>query len=82
MKKFPNGFETWMETFYEVTCYLHDTVSYSGTMANKTNESKGTGGLYELAEDLTDEFEKLYKDKEWNGEFLDTLNDFLRTHKH
>lgn len=81
-KKFPNGFSSWMETFYEVTCYIYDTMGYSGTMANKVVERQGTGGLYELAEDLTDEFEKIYKGKEWDGEWLDTIHEFLQTHKH
>lgn len=81
-KRFPNGFSSWMETFYEVTCYIHDTMGYSGTMANKAVERQGTGGLYELAEDLTDEFEKIYKDKEWHGEWLDAIHEFLQTHKH
>lgn len=33
--------------------------------------------MYELAENLTNEFEELNKDKKWNGEFFDEIYSFL-----
>ena len=38
---------------------------------------QGTGGMYELAEELTDEFEKLNADREWDGEFFDEIEEFI-----
>ena len=43
----------------------------------KVLEAQGRGGLYELAKELTDKFENKYKGKEWDGEFFDTINEFL-----
>lgn len=40
-------------------------------------DAQGRGGVWELAEKLTDKFEKLNEDREWNGEYFDELEDFL-----
>lgn len=76
--RFPNGFESWQETHFEVVNYI--TLDYernpNGYMA-KVYEEQGTGGAYELAKQLTDEFEKLYEGKEWDGEFFETIESFL-----
>jgi hypothetical protein len=44
-----------------------------------TRESYGTGGLYELAESLTDDFEKLNAGRLWDGEFFEEIWDFLES---
>lgn len=77
---FLNGFDSWYETHHEVvaeiTRHVHkDTES----LVMQVGESQGTGGLYELAEKLTWKFEKLNKDREWDGEFFDEIEDFLAT---
>jgi hypothetical protein len=70
---FPNGFSSWQETHYEVvstmTFYLHNhpEIVIDG----------GTGWLYELAEKWTDKFEELNKNREWNGEFFEEIDDFM-----
>lgn len=78
-KTFVNGFTSWEETHFEV-------VSAISLQANKDKpckviadiiESQGTGGLYELAEELTDKFEKIHKDRQWDGEFFDAIEAFL-----
>ena len=51
--KFPNGFEEWHETHFVVTQYITETTDIPNTMAAKAMETSGTGGLYELAEELT-----------------------------
>ena len=72
-KHFPNGFSSWQETHYEVvsaiTFYLHNhpEIVIDG----------GTGRLYELAEEWTDKFEELNKNREWDGEFFDEIDDFM-----
>lgn len=40
--------------------------------------SMGLGGLYELSKELTDKFIGLYEGKQWDGEWLDTIDDFIK----
>lgn len=77
LKQFPNGFSSWQETHFEVVAHIVATTDLEGSRANEAQTSKGTGGLYELAEDLTDQFETLNKDRAWDGEFFDEIHDFL-----
>jgi hypothetical protein len=68
-KNFPNGFTSWQETHYEVvqaiTLIAQQEEPY-GIVAER-DEAQGHGGLYELAEDLTDAFEKEHESNEWDG---------------
>jgi hypothetical protein len=78
-KHFPNGFESWMETHYEVveamtTVLLRDDTS---NVVTDRQEKQGHGGLYEFAEELTDEFELMNEGREWDGEFFDEIEKFL-----
>ena len=64
-KLFPNEFESWYETFYEVVAkivYSNEFVFPDPTPVRiKTaQEEQGIGGLYELAKELTDKFELLH----------------------
>lgn len=79
MKTFPNGFESWVETHYEVVAAITTELSYDchDNLISKTIREKGHGGLYELASDLTDEFEIKNKDREWDGDFFVELETFL-----
>ncbi|AGO47680.1 hypothetical protein Phi17218_147 [Cellulophaga phage phi17:2_18] len=78
-QKFPNGFTSWQETHFEVVSKLVKTVHFSGSTAHRKNEEQGTGGLYELAEDLTDKFEKDNKGADWEEKsFFDTIETFLK----
>jgi hypothetical protein len=80
MKEFPNGFASWQETHYEVVAAITSIALDDDNKDNlvyKTYREDGLGGLYELAEDLTDEFELLNKDREWDGEFFDEIERFL-----
>lgn len=79
MKTFPNGFESWQETHYEVVTAIATELMYDGldNLITKTIREKGHGGLYELASDLTDEFESKNKDREWDGEFFVEIETFL-----
>jgi len=79
MKIFPNGFSSWQETHYEVVQaiseeYLKDEPK---GLVLECQEAKGHGGLYELAEELTDEFEKLHIGREWDGDFFEVISKFL-----
>lgn len=78
-KKFPNGFEDWMVTNLEIVSFINDTVEKEGSMACKVQDNEGRGGLYLLAERLTNEFESKYKGVVWGEEleYFDTLGEFL-----
>lgn len=78
-KIFPNGFESWCETYYEIVNFLtleYERDSVTSKVA-KFYEQNGTGGMYELARELTDEFETLNKGREWDGEFFEEIEHFL-----
>jgi hypothetical protein len=84
MKDFPNGFGSWQETHYEVVAAITtELISYdehgdfNHELIRATLREKGHGGLYELASDLTDEFELLNKGREWDGEFFEEIERFL-----
>lgn len=79
-KKFPNGFTSWIETHYEVVKAIESEQAKDepqGVVKDR-HESSGHGGLYELAEELTDEFEKLNEGRDWDGEFFDEIDLFLQ----
>lgn len=75
--KFPNGLTSWYETHHEIVraIAIADDRETS-SLLKKIHETKGIGGLYELAENLTDEFEKLNDGREWDGEFFDEVEKF------
>ncbi len=67
---------SYLETFYEVVEFI--TLNFDNSRGVLDVEStRGRGGLYELAEDLTDEFQEINKDREWDGEFFDEIDEFL-----
>ncbi len=77
--EFRNGKHSWQETHFEVV----SAISYISRMdkpygiVGEMIEGQGTGGLYELADNLTDEFETLFEFKQWDGEFFDEIEKFL-----
>lgn len=79
MKNFPNGFTNWHETHFEVVKAIVVQLQKDDLTGKvqEVYESYGYGGIYELAEDLTDQFESLYEGKNWDGEYLDTIDQFL-----
>jgi hypothetical protein len=81
-EKFPNGFTSWQETHYEIVYQIAasfyrnpDRESYGEIKA--VHDATGTGGLYELAEQWTNEFETKNKGREWDGEFFDEIEEFF-----
>lgn len=79
-KVFVNGFSSWQETHFEVADYITTIRSKDKIIGivGKVQEEQGTGGLWELAEDWTDEFEKLNEGREWDGEFYEEVEEFCR----
>ena len=81
-KSFPNGFTSWMETHYEVVAFIENHLNLpdsmqKGTLISIAQEQRGHGGLYELSEELTDIFESQNKDRDWDGDFFDDINQFM-----
>lgn len=78
-EKFPNGITSYLETYYEIVSGITESINLGDLSKRVTlvQGIEGRGGLYELAEKLTNAFELLYKDKEWNGDYFDTIDEFL-----
>jgi hypothetical protein len=84
-KDFPNGFESWYETFFDITqaitMYMNDE-SYDqdqkGLIEDRQRE-QGIGGMYELTRELTDEFELKSQGVVWGeeAEYFDTIEEFI-----
>ena len=73
--------DCYLETHFEIVQSI--TIEWlkdepQGKVKEKQEES-GHGGLYELAKDLTDKFEKLHEKTEWGFElgYLETLEEFI-----
>jgi len=80
-KQFPNGFLSWAETHHEIVSIVTLAMEDSKTMPIYLEEiqmQQGTGGIWELCVDLTDQFEELNRDREWDGEFFDEVYEFTR----
>ena len=69
----------WIETYFEVVTWINEQLEHEDSLPYLHEHHKGRGGLYELAEDLTDEFQKEYEDVAWGEEleYYDVLEMFL-----
>lgn len=74
---FVNGQVSWMETHFEVVAAITEALKMDDNKAIQRSEDQGTGGLYELAEELTDAFENKNKGRVWDGEFFEEIESFL-----
>ena len=78
---FPNGLTSYLETYYEVVDFITATrLGENGSCKRleQVESSIGHGGLWELAQELTDKFEQQHKDEEWvDKDWFETINDFL-----
>ena len=75
----PKGFREWAETHHEIVCTIHalidnDTIPQR---IQKILDTEGFAGLYDLGIDLTNDFCNTYKDREWDGDWIDTIIDFV-----
>jgi hypothetical protein len=77
LNKFPNGFSSWMETHFEMVEHLTLTSEDEDSIGYKRREEQGLGGVYELAEELTDEFEQAHIGVKWDGDYLDAIANFI-----
>lgn len=87
INKFPNSFEDWYETFFEISEVLFNQQASEDetTLANRTMSQQGTGGLYLLAERLTHKFETEYKGTLWGSTeelcFFEKIEEFMSQQK-
>lgn len=81
--KFPNGLTSWIETHHEIVSAIALTPEDAHNKVSDVEATMGTGGLYELAEKLTDKFEQEHKGKEWgiddDTQYFDAIAEFLET---
>jgi hypothetical protein len=78
-KNFPNGFTSWMETHHDLVSWINTELmrDYPSGLIEEVMSTKGRGGMYELAEELTDRFEKMHEGYEWDGDYFDTIEEFM-----
>ena len=76
INKEERDFQSWQETHFEIVSAIVLNIEKSKRV-KEVSETQGTGGLYELAEELTDKFEEKYKDKEWDGEYFCIIEEFI-----
>ena len=69
---------SWKDTHYEMVQAI--VLNPDSEIVRTTEEEMGYGGMYELAEDLTNEFEELHKGKVWgenNDSFFEEIEIFI-----
>ena len=82
---FPNGFENWYETFYEIVSHISwletECTYFKYPKLAEVIEQSGRGGCYIFAKELTDKFELKYEGVEWGIDeylcYFDRLDEFL-----
>lgn len=80
---FPNGFRSWMETHHEIVTHmttLNQGGDWKSEIMRQYHEQGGFPMFYDLAKDLTDDFEKVYKGVKWGVEieFFETIESFCK----
>ena len=83
-KTFINGFTSWQETHYDIVEFITDHLNaWRGDDAWSTilkrYQEQGRGGMYELAQEWTDIFERDYEGVCWGEEleYYEELDKFL-----
>ena len=78
-KEFPNGLDSWIESHYEISQAIERASNFSDNAVSSIIQKWGTGGLYDLANELTNKFERENKSVEWGieKEYFDTMDEFL-----
>lgn len=80
-KLFPNGFDSWHETHFEIVTEINLQIieNRECKRISEINDEFGRGGLFDLAKELTDKFEETYVDCDWNnGDWFEAIQDFLK----
>lgn len=75
--EFVNGFDSWIETYNEISYFIRGLIEGENSKIIELYEKVGYGLIYELSKELTNEFELLYKDYQWDGDFYDSVEEFV-----
>jgi hypothetical protein len=77
-KPFVRNFQSWVQTHHEVVAFITLSLNLAiDSEAKEMHESQGTVGLYQLAENWTNEFEKLHVDTDWDQtDYWETIEAF------
>jgi len=81
---FPNGFTSWIETYYEIVSGIEQQLNNKDEIGRawEVENTQGIGGRYELAKELTDKFEKQYEGVVWGEtlaafDYFDAIYEFI-----
>jgi hypothetical protein len=70
--------EDFLEIHFEIVrCILETVENETPGNIQDVFQEYGTGGLYELSRQLATEFAQLHKDTLWEGDWIDTVEDFI-----
>ena len=78
-KQFPNGFQSWAETNYEVVSEIKrklESEREGGPLTTRINQN-GRRVLIDIAISITDEFEKRHEGFDWDGEWDESVWAFV-----
>lgn len=76
-KVFPNGFQSWKETYFEVVSHIVEANNKGDNVVTDVAASQGTTGLYDLAEKTTDLFEEAHFGSTWDEkDFFEEVENF------
>lgn len=72
-------FISWSETHFEISGAISIELNknWMSKKLKTIQKEEGHCGFYNLANKLTDEFEELNKNREWDGEFFDEVEQFI-----
>lgn len=75
---FPNGFTSWQETHYRIVSAMSVSIFMKGTLTCVRHEDEGDRGLYDLAREMTNEFERDHEGVQWLGDFHYSIEHFIQ----
>lgn len=73
--------EDYLETHYWMSVEVSRLSEQQGHWIQQGREECGYGFLMEISKKMTDEFQEKYQDRVWDGEWLDTIDEFIKTYK-
>lgn len=81
-RRFTNGFRSWMETHHEIVAHIHQELSKPeeewSPQFSLIGAMEGRAGFYDISEMWANEFELKNYGREWDGEFFDEIDEFVK----
>lgn len=72
--------EAWAQTHYEIAAAIEQKSEDEKSEIRERQENYGMFAKHELAFELTVKFQEIHKDTEWDGEYIDVLDEFIKEH--